>query len=54
MERDEVVVFRAYDSERAEAGQPFWTPHSAFIDPVAGPDAPTRESIEMRAICLFN
>ena len=24
MTRDEVVVFRAYDSECAEAGEPFW------------------------------
>lgn len=53
MRPDEVVVFRAYDSERAEAGEPFWTPHSAFVDATAGPDAPARTSVEMRAICLF-
>lgn len=53
MTPDEVVVFRAYDSERVERGQPFWTPHSAFADPVVGDDAPPRESVEMRAICLF-
>ncbi|MEM7413752.1 MAG: CmcJ/NvfI family oxidoreductase [Myxococcota bacterium] len=54
MTPEEVVVFRAYDSDRVAAGQPFWTPHSAFVDPVAGADAPPRESIEMRAICLFD
>ena len=53
MRADEVVVFRAYDSERVERGEPFWTPHTAFEDPVAGPDAPPRRSVEMRAICLF-
>ena len=54
MEPDELVVFRAYDSDRVAAGEPFWTPHSAFDDPVVGPDAPPRESVEMRAICLFD
>ncbi|MEM9656271.1 MAG: CmcJ/NvfI family oxidoreductase [Actinomycetota bacterium] len=54
MEPDEVVLFRAFDSERAEAGEPFWTPHTAFVDPVAGPGAPPRESVEIRAICLFD
>lgn len=49
---DEVVMFRAYDSDRVEAGSPFWTPHSAFADPT-GTDLPPRQSIEMRAICLF-
>ena len=53
MTPDEVVVFRAFDSDRAARGEPFWTPHSAFVDPTAGPDAPERESVEIRAICLF-
>ena len=53
MTPDEVVVFRAYDSERAERGEPFWAPHSAFVDPTVD-DAPPRESLEMRAICLFD
>ena len=53
MAPEEVVVFRAFDSERAAAGEPFWTPHSAFVDPTAGPDAPARESVEIRAVCLF-
>lgn len=54
MEPHEVVMFRAFDSDRVERGEPFWTPHTAFLDPVAGPDAPPRESVEIRAICLFD
>ncbi len=50
---DEVLLFRAYDSERVESGDPFWTPHTAFVDPTAGPDAPGRVSVEIRAICFF-
>ena len=49
---NEAVAFRTYDSERATTGAPFWTPHSAFPDPlVHGPRA--RHSIEVRATCLF-
>lgn len=50
---DELLAFRTYDSRCAEQGRAFWTPHSAFEDPTAGPDAPRRESVEMRALCLF-
>ena len=50
---DEVVLFRAYDSDRAQQGLPFWTPHTAFADPTAGDDAPARQSVELRAICMF-
>lgn len=53
LQPDEVLLFRAFDSDRVEAGQPFWTPHTAFVDPAAGPDAPGRVSVELRAICLF-
>lgn len=49
----EVVVFRTYDSLMAMRGEAFWTPHTAFCDPHAAPDAPPRRSIEVRAICLF-
>jgi len=51
MDEDEVLIFRAFDSDRATTGQPFWTPHSAFRDPNSK-DTP-RSSIEMRAICIF-
>ena len=49
----EVVVFRAFDSDRAAPNLPFWTPHCAFADPTIK-DAPPRESVEMRAVCLFS
>ncbi len=51
---DEVVVFRSFDSDRVADGQPFWTPHSAFVDPTVGPGAPGRRSVEVRAICVFD
>ncbi len=51
MQPDEVVVFRAFDSECVTTGAPFWTPHCAFRDPHSAGVA--RSSIEMRAICLF-
>jgi len=50
---DEVVAFRTYDSRCADEGRPFWTPHSAFRDPLAGAQAPRRESLEMRVLCVF-
>ena len=53
LRHDEVLLFRAFDSDRAREGQPFWTPHTAFVDPTAGPDAPGRVSAEIRAICFF-
>jgi len=52
LEREEVLVFRTYDSARADSGLPFWTPHSAFRDPHA-PPGPPRESTEMRALCIW-
>lgn len=53
MKHDEVLVFRTYDSACVDADRPFWTPHSAFRDPHAGPQAPGRESVELRVLCLF-
>ena len=49
---DEVLLFRAYDSEAADSGRPFWTPHTAFRDPVVGENASPRESVEVRALCF--
>jgi hypothetical protein len=46
--RDEVVLIKCYDSE--EDGRARFTAHSAFEDPTASPDAPPRESIELRAL----
>ncbi len=50
----EVVLLRTYDSRCIDENRAFWTPHSAFVDTTVGPDAPLRESVEMRALCLFN
>jgi len=51
MTNDEIVVFRAFDSDRAAHKLPFWTPHCAFHDRTEGTSP--RHSVEMRAICLF-
>ncbi len=53
MNRDEVVIFRTYDSAMVDGGQPFWTPHSAFRDPDVAVGQPSRRSIELRATCLY-
>ena len=53
MKRDEVAVFRTYDSALIDSQKPFWTPHSAFADPEVAPGQPSRTSIELRATCLF-
>ena len=46
---------RAYDSDRAGTGEPFWTMHTAFRDPhVADLAANRRESVEMRALCIWH
>ena len=53
LQRDEVVAFRTYDSDRVADGRPYWTPHSAFRDPDVALGQPSRTSIELRASCLF-
>ena len=50
---EEVIAFRTYDSRCADADRPFWTPHTAFRDPNAGEAPPPRESLEMRALCVW-
>ena len=53
MQVDEVVAFRTFDSAYVKNGKPYWTPHSAFEDPVVDDTAAARRSIELRATCLF-
>lgn len=53
LNRDEVVVFRTYDSDMVAGNGRFWTPHSAFHDPEVPVGQPSRYSIELRATCLF-
>jgi len=51
MQRSEAMVFKTFDS--LKDGRARWTAHCAFDDPTAPPDAPPRESIEMRTIAFF-
>ena len=50
MTRDELLIFRGYDSDPARFRR---VPHTAFDDPSAGPDAPPRESIDIRCVAFF-
>ena len=54
LRRDEAVAFRTYDTELAERGTTWFTPHSAFRDPDVPLGNPARTSIELRATCLFS
>jgi hypothetical protein len=51
MQRDEAVLIKCYDS--SEDGRARFTAHSAFDDPATPPDAPPRESIEVRALVFW-
>jgi hypothetical protein len=51
MRRDEAVVFKVYDS--AKDGRARFTPHTSFQDPMSPPNAPPRQSIEVRAFAFF-
>jgi hypothetical protein len=51
MRRDEALVFKVYESETD--GRARWTAHTSFDDPTTRPDAPPRESIEIRAFAFF-
>jgi hypothetical protein len=48
MEPAEVLLLKCYDS--LADGRARFAPHSAFSDPTTPPDAPPRESIELRAM----
>ena len=50
MQPDEVLAFKLFDSD---ASRVQWTGHTAFDDPTAPPDAPPRESIEIRTISFM-
>ena len=52
MKRNEALVFKTYDSERD--GRARFTAHAAFDDPTSPPDAPPRESIEIRTLAFFS
>jgi hypothetical protein len=48
----EALLLKCFDSIRD--GRARFTAHTAFADPTAPPDAPARESIEVRALVFFN
>ncbi len=52
MQRNEALVFKTYDSEKD--GRARWTAHAAFDDPASLPNAPARESIEVRTLAFFS
>ncbi len=54
LQLNETLAFRTYDSLAEDEGRAFYTPHTAFVDPKAGNSAAKRESVEMRALCLFS
>merc|ERR1711924_464303 len=52
MAKDELLIFKQYDSDpKARVRYCF---HTAFSDPNISADAPARQSIEVRALALFN
>lgn len=51
MKKDEVLLFKQWDSDRTLAGRISF--HTAFKDPGARPGAPDRQSIEVRAFAFF-
>jgi hypothetical protein len=48
---DEVLLLKCFDSSPRSRAR--FTAHTAFNDPSAPPDAPARESIEVRALVFF-
>ena len=51
MQADEAVLIRCFDS--AQHGPARFSAHGAFDDPQTPPDAPPRESIEVRTLVFF-
>jgi hypothetical protein len=51
LERNEVILLKCYDSK--DDGRARFSAHSAFDDPTTPPDAPPRESIEVRALVFW-
>jgi len=50
MQRDEAVLLKCFDSDKARSR---FSAHSAFEDPTSSPDAPPRESIEVRTLVFY-
>ncbi|HEY9639445.1 MAG TPA: CmcJ/NvfI family oxidoreductase [Coleofasciculaceae cyanobacterium] len=52
MQQHEVLLIKCFDS--VEEGRARFTAHTAFDDPTSLPDAPSRESIELRTLVLYS
>jgi hypothetical protein len=52
MDRHEALIFKQFDSQ--VGGVARYTPHAAFDLPDAPPDAPLRESIELRCLVVYD
>lgn len=52
--RDEVIVFKNFDSAAGRDGIAGVVPHTAFDDPQTPADASPRASVELRAIAFFD
>lgn len=51
MSRDEILLFKSYDSASHDVAR--FVPHTAFDDPTIPSDSPPRQSIEVRALCIW-
>ncbi|KAH8109947.1 hypothetical protein DFH11DRAFT_1691011 [Phellopilus nigrolimitatus] len=53
MGTDEVLLIKCFDSID-DGSVAVHTPHTAFVDPTTPPDAPLRQSIELRALVFYD
>ncbi|ARV58385.1 methyltransferase [Nostocales cyanobacterium HT-58-2] len=51
MQRDEALLIKCFDS--AEDGRARFAAHTSFDDPTSSPNAPPRESIELRTLVFY-
>ena len=51
MTLEQAIILKTYDSD--SSGRARFVGHSAFEDPTSRPDAPPRESVEIRTIAFF-
>ncbi|KAJ7278463.1 hypothetical protein C8J57DRAFT_1307042 [Mycena rebaudengoi] len=50
---EEAILIKCYDSLQ-DGSVALFTPHTGFADPTTPPDAPLRESIELRALVFYD
>jgi hypothetical protein len=53
MRAEEALLIKCFDS-REDGKTARFAPHTAFVDPSVSPDAPPRESIELRTYVIFD